>query len=210
MVCTFPFQKYSLQLCLPNDVIAGPCTCGGYGCLQIRVLHLNDRVSESVVTGKWPQVFRDPTTCAQVKPIWTQNMKWSILNERIQSKASHGIFFVVLLCAVTKLNCAQQCSKRCKGPSPSDCCNEHCAAGCTGPRPTDCLVEDYRATFTIYLGEITASVILLKLRLNLEECFFWVLFFLRYYFIPIRTHLFSCDNYYEEKYNNYSTIFFVV
>ncbi|XP_035489609.2 epidermal growth factor receptor [Scophthalmus maximus] len=39
----------------------------------------------------------------------------------------------------TKLNCAQQCSKRCKGPSPSDCCNEHCAAGCTGPRPTDCL-----------------------------------------------------------------------
>uniref|UniRef100_A0A4W6BYA2 Receptor protein-tyrosine kinase n=1 Tax=Lates calcarifer TaxID=8187 RepID=A0A4W6BYA2_LATCA len=40
---------------------------------------------------------------------------------------------------LTKLNCAQQCSKRCKGPSPSDCCNEHCAAGCTGPRPTDCL-----------------------------------------------------------------------
>ncbi|XP_037131612.1 epidermal growth factor receptor [Syngnathus acus] len=40
---------------------------------------------------------------------------------------------------LTKLNCAQQCSKRCRGPSPSDCCNEHCAAGCTGPRPTDCL-----------------------------------------------------------------------
>uniref|UniRef100_A0A8C7IG69 receptor protein-tyrosine kinase n=1 Tax=Oncorhynchus kisutch TaxID=8019 RepID=A0A8C7IG69_ONCKI len=40
---------------------------------------------------------------------------------------------------MTKLNCAQQCSKRCKGPSPIDCCNEHCAAGCTGPRPTDCL-----------------------------------------------------------------------
>ncbi|XP_075877795.1 epidermal growth factor receptor isoform X1 [Nelusetta ayraudi] len=39
----------------------------------------------------------------------------------------------------TKLNCAQQCSKRCRGPSPSDCCNEHCAAGCTGPRATDCL-----------------------------------------------------------------------
>uniref|UniRef100_A0A4W5QIP0 receptor protein-tyrosine kinase n=1 Tax=Hucho hucho TaxID=62062 RepID=A0A4W5QIP0_9TELE len=40
---------------------------------------------------------------------------------------------------LTKLNCAQQCSKRCKGPSPIDCCSEHCAAGCTGPRPTDCL-----------------------------------------------------------------------
>uniref|UniRef100_A0A8C7X7A5 Receptor protein-tyrosine kinase n=1 Tax=Oryzias sinensis TaxID=183150 RepID=A0A8C7X7A5_9TELE len=46
---------------------------------------------------------------------------------------------------LTKLNCAQQCSKRCKGPSPSDCCNEHCAAGCTGPRPTDCLAcRDFR------------------------------------------------------------------
>ncbi|XP_028328295.1 epidermal growth factor receptor-like [Gouania willdenowi] len=40
---------------------------------------------------------------------------------------------------LTKLLCAEQCSQRCKGPSPSDCCNEHCAAGCTGPRPTDCL-----------------------------------------------------------------------
>ncbi|XP_076838213.1 epidermal growth factor receptor [Brachyhypopomus gauderio] len=39
----------------------------------------------------------------------------------------------------TKLTCAEQCSGRCKGPKPSDCCNEHCAAGCTGPRPTDCL-----------------------------------------------------------------------
>ncbi|KAL7886713.1 hypothetical protein AOLI_G00044340 [Acnodon oligacanthus] len=40
---------------------------------------------------------------------------------------------------LTKLNCAEQCSHRCKGPKPSDCCNEHCAAGCIGPKPTDCL-----------------------------------------------------------------------
>ncbi|XP_068603953.1 LOW QUALITY PROTEIN: melanoma receptor tyrosine-protein kinase-like [Brachionichthys hirsutus] len=40
---------------------------------------------------------------------------------------------------VTKLQCAKQCSGRCRGPSPMDCCNEHCAAGCTGPRATDCL-----------------------------------------------------------------------
>ncbi|CAG07098.1 unnamed protein product, partial [Tetraodon nigroviridis] len=40
---------------------------------------------------------------------------------------------------LTKLNCAQQCSRRCNGPAPSNCCNEHCAAGCTGPRATDCL-----------------------------------------------------------------------
>ncbi|XP_074549435.1 melanoma receptor tyrosine-protein kinase-like isoform X2 [Halichoeres trimaculatus] len=39
----------------------------------------------------------------------------------------------------TKLQCAEQCSQRCRGPKPSDCCNEHCAAGCTGPRATDCL-----------------------------------------------------------------------
>ncbi|KAK2870318.1 hypothetical protein QQF64_021724 [Cirrhinus molitorella] len=40
---------------------------------------------------------------------------------------------------LTRLNCAEQCSRRCKGPKPIDCCSEHCAAGCTGPRPTDCL-----------------------------------------------------------------------
>uniref|UniRef100_A0A671Y6K6 Receptor protein-tyrosine kinase n=1 Tax=Sparus aurata TaxID=8175 RepID=A0A671Y6K6_SPAAU len=39
----------------------------------------------------------------------------------------------------TKLQCAEQCSGRCRGPKPIDCCNEHCAAGCTGPRATDCL-----------------------------------------------------------------------
>nr|XP_057916904.1 melanoma receptor tyrosine-protein kinase-like isoform X2 [Doryrhamphus excisus] len=39
----------------------------------------------------------------------------------------------------TKSQCAEQCSRRCRGPKPSDCCNEHCAAGCTGPRATDCL-----------------------------------------------------------------------
>ncbi|XP_059183124.1 melanoma receptor tyrosine-protein kinase-like [Centropristis striata] len=39
----------------------------------------------------------------------------------------------------TRLQCAEQCSRRCRGPKPSDCCNEHCAAGCSGPRATDCL-----------------------------------------------------------------------
>ncbi|XP_028289789.1 melanoma receptor tyrosine-protein kinase-like isoform X2 [Gouania willdenowi] len=40
---------------------------------------------------------------------------------------------------LSKLLCAEQCSRRCRGPNPIDCCNEHCAAGCTGPRATDCL-----------------------------------------------------------------------
>ncbi|XP_041823453.1 melanoma receptor tyrosine-protein kinase-like isoform X2 [Melanotaenia boesemani] len=40
---------------------------------------------------------------------------------------------------ITKLQCAPQCSGRCSGPTPSDCCNEHCAAGCTGPLASNCL-----------------------------------------------------------------------
>ncbi|XP_047185665.1 melanoma receptor tyrosine-protein kinase-like isoform X2 [Scophthalmus maximus] len=39
----------------------------------------------------------------------------------------------------TRMQCASQCSRRCRGSKPVDCCNEHCAAGCTGPRATDCL-----------------------------------------------------------------------
>ncbi|XP_035309197.1 epidermal growth factor receptor isoform X4 [Cricetulus griseus] len=41
---------------------------------------------------------------------------------------------------LTKIICAQQCSRRCRGRSPSDCCHNQCAAGCTGPRESDCLV----------------------------------------------------------------------
>ncbi|XP_075068624.1 epidermal growth factor receptor isoform X2 [Mixophyes fleayi] len=40
---------------------------------------------------------------------------------------------------LSKLNCAQQCSGRCRGPMPSDCCHAQCAAGCTGPKEKDCL-----------------------------------------------------------------------
>ncbi|XP_064414302.1 epidermal growth factor receptor [Latimeria chalumnae] len=40
---------------------------------------------------------------------------------------------------LTKLICAQQCSGRCRGPAPSDCCHNQCAAGCTGPWESDCL-----------------------------------------------------------------------
>uniref|UniRef100_A0A452TVJ1 Receptor protein-tyrosine kinase n=1 Tax=Ursus maritimus TaxID=29073 RepID=A0A452TVJ1_URSMA len=41
---------------------------------------------------------------------------------------------------LTKVICAQQCSGRCRGRSPSDCRHNQCAAGCTGPRESDCLV----------------------------------------------------------------------
>ncbi|XP_069586274.1 epidermal growth factor receptor [Ranitomeya imitator] len=40
---------------------------------------------------------------------------------------------------LTKLDCAQQCSERCRGTAPSDCCHSQCASGCRGPKETDCL-----------------------------------------------------------------------
>ncbi|XP_063062834.1 epidermal growth factor receptor-like isoform X2 [Engraulis encrasicolus] len=39
---------------------------------------------------------------------------------------------------MTKLICAEQCSHRCKGTKPNDCCNDECAGGCRGPYATDC------------------------------------------------------------------------
>nr|XP_019968118.1 PREDICTED: melanoma receptor tyrosine-protein kinase-like [Paralichthys olivaceus] len=53
------------------------------------------------------------------------------------ARQHHDLSFLQVL--LTKLQCAKQCSRRCRGPKPMDCCNEHCAAGCTGPRATDCL-----------------------------------------------------------------------
>ncbi|KAM8967049.1 epidermal growth factor receptor [Pelodytes ibericus] len=40
---------------------------------------------------------------------------------------------------LTKIICAQQCSGRCRGRVPSDCCHSQCASGCTGPKEKDCL-----------------------------------------------------------------------
>lgn len=56
-----------------------------------------------------------------------------------QSQVNFLLCFGVYL--VTKLQCAEQCSRRCRGPKPSDCCNLHCAAGCTGPHANQCLVS---------------------------------------------------------------------
>ncbi|OXB74339.1 UNVERIFIED_CONTAM: hypothetical protein H355_014552 [Colinus virginianus] len=47
--------------------------------------------------------------------------------------------FASNLSSLTKVICAQQCSGRCRGKVPSDCCHNQCAAGCTGPRESDCL-----------------------------------------------------------------------
>ncbi|XP_039884701.1 receptor tyrosine-protein kinase erbB-3-like isoform X2 [Simochromis diagramma] len=39
---------------------------------------------------------------------------------------------------LTKTVCAPQCSGRCFGRNPSECCHVECAGGCTGPKDTDC------------------------------------------------------------------------
>uniref|UniRef100_A0A6Q2ZLF9 Receptor protein-tyrosine kinase n=1 Tax=Esox lucius TaxID=8010 RepID=A0A6Q2ZLF9_ESOLU len=64
---------------------------------------------------------------------------WDILNKPSRCLVDGSSFFSFNMPSVTKLTCPDQCSGRCRGPKPSDCCNEHCAAGCTGPRPTECL-----------------------------------------------------------------------
>uniref|UniRef100_A0A8C9W6A1 Receptor protein-tyrosine kinase n=1 Tax=Scleropages formosus TaxID=113540 RepID=A0A8C9W6A1_SCLFO len=41
---------------------------------------------------------------------------------------------------LTKTLCALQCSGRCFGTSPSQCCHMECAGGCTGAQNTDCFI----------------------------------------------------------------------
>lgn len=98
---------------------------------------------------KWLKIFFYPQQPANVQLClsdYTQYFIWDFFfphknRQWLTNACCQWLQWLVLLLAVTKLNCAQQCSKRCRGPSPSDCCNEHCAAGCTGPRATDCLVR---------------------------------------------------------------------
>lgn len=98
---------------------------------------------------QWLKTFFSTTACkhaplsARLRSVFHlgfDTLKKSTLTNKCFLQVT-ALQWLVLLLAVTKLNCAQQCSKRCRGPSPSDCCNEHCAAGCTGPRATDCLVR---------------------------------------------------------------------
>uniref|UniRef100_A0A3P9BR59 receptor protein-tyrosine kinase n=1 Tax=Maylandia zebra TaxID=106582 RepID=A0A3P9BR59_9CICH len=51
---------------------------------------------------------------------------------------SRQVFTSVDSLTVTKTVCAPQCSGRCFGRNPSECCHVECAGGCTGPKDTDC------------------------------------------------------------------------
>ncbi|XP_053116593.1 epidermal growth factor receptor isoform X2 [Hemicordylus capensis] len=67
----------------------------------------------------------DNKTCPQCHHNCTRRHCWGAGLENCQT--------------ITKVDCAAQCSGRCKGSAPSDCCHTQCAAGCTGPRESDCL-----------------------------------------------------------------------
>uniref|UniRef100_A0A669EQ57 receptor protein-tyrosine kinase n=1 Tax=Oreochromis niloticus TaxID=8128 RepID=A0A669EQ57_ORENI len=51
---------------------------------------------------------------------------------------SRQVFTSLDSLTVTKTVCAPQCSGRCFGRNPSECCHVECAGGCTGPKDTDC------------------------------------------------------------------------
>ncbi|KAM9719570.1 epidermal growth factor receptor [Menidia menidia] len=90
----------------------------------------------NVETIQWYDIVNGDAKPTMELPVASDNS----LCRKCPSSCHNGSCWTPQHCqTLTKLNCAQQCSKRCKGPSPIDCCNEHCAAGCTGPRPTDCL-----------------------------------------------------------------------
>ncbi|EPQ02825.1 Epidermal growth factor receptor [Myotis brandtii] len=67
-----------------------------------------------------------PGSCRKCDPSCPSGSCWAAGKENCQP--------------LTKTICAQQCSGRCRGKSPSDCCHNQCAAGCTGPRESDRLV----------------------------------------------------------------------
>uniref|UniRef100_A0A671YAM2 Receptor protein-tyrosine kinase n=1 Tax=Sparus aurata TaxID=8175 RepID=A0A671YAM2_SPAAU len=101
------------------------------GLRQLQLSSLNEILKGGV------KMTYNPLLC------YVETIQWWDILDRTSQKCDPGCTScnTTSLCvsAVTKLQCAEQCSGRCRGPKPIDCCNEHCAAGCTGPRATDCL-----------------------------------------------------------------------
>uniref|UniRef100_A0A3P8VY36 Receptor protein-tyrosine kinase n=1 Tax=Cynoglossus semilaevis TaxID=244447 RepID=A0A3P8VY36_CYNSE len=107
-----------------TEILKGGVKFGTHQLCNVETIQWNDIVTESNPTMELPGT-NNSSLCKPCHSSCYNGSCWAPGSQNCQT--------------YTKLNCAQQCSKRCKGPSPSDCCNEHCAAGCTGPRPTDCL-----------------------------------------------------------------------
>uniref|UniRef100_A0A452TV51 Receptor protein-tyrosine kinase n=1 Tax=Ursus maritimus TaxID=29073 RepID=A0A452TV51_URSMA len=94
--------------------------------LQGAVRFSNNPVLCSVETIQWRDI---------VDGDFVSNMSMDFQNQAGSCKCRTNV-----PSALTKVICAQQCSGRCRGRSPSDCRHNQCAAGCTGPRESDCLV----------------------------------------------------------------------
>ncbi|TNN67471.1 Epidermal growth factor receptor [Liparis tanakae] len=96
------------------------------------------KVTSELLLTSLTEILKGGVKFGSNQPCNVETIQWNdIVN--VDSKPKMVLPLSISHPRLTKLNCAQQCSKRCRGPSPSDCCNEHCAAGCTGPRATECL-----------------------------------------------------------------------
>ncbi len=146
-VCVFPGEK-----CDPGCV-NGSCWAAGPDHCQ-RCKHLLTASSVTVTHFKLP-LSRSLSTVLHLlcsiyslsssPPLYLSSLHFQCANKHTKKHSYHAYNVNVMKCLsvslVTKLQCAEQCSGRCRGPKPIDCCNEHCAAGCSGPRATNCLVS---------------------------------------------------------------------
>lgn len=93
---------------------------------NMETIQWRDIVQDVFLSNMSMDVQRHLTGCPKCDPSCPNGSCWGRGEENCQK--------------LTKIICAQQCSRRCRGRSPSDCCHNQCAAGCTGPRESDCLV----------------------------------------------------------------------
>ncbi|XP_051056602.1 epidermal growth factor receptor isoform X1 [Phodopus roborovskii] len=93
---------------------------------NLETIQWKDIVHNDFLSNMSMDLQNQPSSCQKCDPSCPNGSCWGGGEENCQR--------------LTKIICAQQCSRRCRGRSPSDCCHNQCAAGCTGPRESDCLV----------------------------------------------------------------------
>ncbi|KAB1253761.1 Epidermal growth factor receptor, partial [Camelus dromedarius] len=93
---------------------------------SVETVQWRDIVNNEFLSNMSMDFQNQPGGCPKCDPSCVNGTCWGAGKENCQK--------------LTKVICAQQCSGRCRGRSPSDCCHNQCAAGCTGPRESDCLV----------------------------------------------------------------------
>uniref|UniRef100_A0A3P9BPA5 receptor protein-tyrosine kinase n=1 Tax=Maylandia zebra TaxID=106582 RepID=A0A3P9BPA5_9CICH len=120
---------------------------GEHGLQELGLTHLTEilRGGVKIIRNKYlsyaPQVNWLDISCS-----FTLHIVNNIRNFKVKSLiciystvlVSRQVFTSVDSLTVTKTVCAPQCSGRCFGRNPSECCHVECAGGCTGPKDTDC------------------------------------------------------------------------